>query len=151
MTYEYTCKKCKNMFEIFYRSMKEGIIEEKILKQCPRCKEPTARNSIPSSAPGTILRGPGFAANDLKQEKEYVETLRTLREPLSKTELNELPDIAAEEEKKKGLAPGTILNKGKVPDKKTPKEQMAKKAREQRRKVEEHISRQYDEKKKKKQ
>ncbi len=57
--YEYQCKKCSNIFEVFHR------IEEEINPACPNCLG-QARKII--SATNFILKGSGFYVNDYPSE-----------------------------------------------------------------------------------
>ena len=57
--YEYQCKKCNNIFEVFHR------IEEEINPACPKCLG-QARKII--SATNFILKGSGFYVNDYPSE-----------------------------------------------------------------------------------
>jgi putative FmdB family regulatory protein len=74
--YEYECKQCKEIFEIFHK------IEEDCKVACPKCLGP-ARKLI--SATNFILKGSGFYVNDYpskhrregkKSEKEGSEDKR---------------------------------------------------------------------------
>lgn len=53
--YEYQCKKCKEVFEIFHK------IDEECNAACPKCLGP-AKKLI--SATNFILKGSGFYVND---------------------------------------------------------------------------------------
>lgn len=61
--YEYQCKKCNNIFEIFHK------IDEECKVSCPNCLGPTIKLI---SATNFILKGSGFYINDYpsKSRKE---------------------------------------------------------------------------------
>lgn len=61
-TYDYECRKCKHLFEVF-QSM-----TAKPLAKCPKCK--TAAKRLISSGAGIIFKGSGFYATDYKKSKE---------------------------------------------------------------------------------
>ena len=74
--YEYECKQCKEVFEIFHK------IDEDCKVACPKCLGP-ARKLI--SATNFVLKGSGFYVNDYpsksrnqgkKTEKEGPETAK---------------------------------------------------------------------------
>jgi putative FmdB family regulatory protein len=53
--YEYECKRCKEVFEIFHK------IDEEVKVACPKCLGP-AKKLI--SATNFVLKGSGFYVND---------------------------------------------------------------------------------------
>ncbi|HIC38467.1 MAG TPA: zinc ribbon domain-containing protein [Candidatus Marinimicrobia bacterium] len=60
-TYEYICKKCKHMFEMF-QSMFDAP-----RKTCPECKGAVRR--LVSGGSGLIFKGSGFYLTDYKNKK----------------------------------------------------------------------------------
>jgi putative FmdB family regulatory protein len=82
--YEYQCKKCSEVFEIFHK------IDEECNAACPKCLGP-AKKLI--SATNFILKGSGFYVNDYpsKSRKEAGK---------SEKESSEKPIDAKSEEKK---------------------------------------------------
>ncbi|MBM4276789.1 MAG: zinc ribbon domain-containing protein [Deltaproteobacteria bacterium] len=77
--YEYQCRKCNEVFEIFHK------IDEDCNAACPKCLGP-AKKLI--SATSFILKGSGFYVNDYpsqsrkeasKSEKESSETPKSLK------------------------------------------------------------------------
>ena len=60
-TYEYICKKCKHMFELF-QSMFDAP-----RKTCPECKGAVRR--LVSGGSGLIFKGSGFYLTDYKNKK----------------------------------------------------------------------------------
>ncbi|MDR3626921.1 MAG: zinc ribbon domain-containing protein [Ignavibacteriaceae bacterium] len=60
-TYEYKCKKCGHMFEVF-QSMKDEPI-----KVCPKCKGAVKRLIGPGLTP--IFKGTGFYQTDYKNKE----------------------------------------------------------------------------------
>jgi len=131
--YVHQCKKCKNRQEEFY-PIKSA---DKIKIACKRCKGSTQRVL---HAPHLVFYGSGWATKEIQADRQLQLAKEAMSEPLTPTELNELPDIAKEEEKKRGLEPGSILNQRKrAPSKvtdKTLRNTLSKKAGEQRREVE---------------
>lgn len=68
-TYDYKCKNCGNLFEVF-----QGI-NEPHHTECPKCKGPVKR--LIGSGGGIIFKGSGFYETDYKnkgcKEKESKE------------------------------------------------------------------------------
>lgn len=54
-TYEYVCKHCEHEWEVFQS------INEKPVKECPKCGKPKAKRQISKQAGGFILKGSGWA------------------------------------------------------------------------------------------
>jgi len=63
-TYEYECKKCNKIFEVF-----QSITAEPI-KKCPECSSPVKRRI--STGGGFLFKGPGFYVTDYRS-KSYKE------------------------------------------------------------------------------
>jgi putative FmdB family regulatory protein len=59
-TYQYKCKKCGHLFEVFHSMSAEPI------KICPKCKGPVKRLIGPGSGP--IFKGTGFYQTDYKNK-----------------------------------------------------------------------------------
>jgi len=60
-TYQYKCKKCGHLFEVFHSMSAEPI------KICPKCKGPVKRLIGPGSGP--IFKGSGFYQTDYKNKE----------------------------------------------------------------------------------
>jgi len=60
-TYEYECKNCKKIFELFQR------MTEPAIKTCPKCGQPVFR--LIGAGGGIIFKGSGFYATDYKKNK----------------------------------------------------------------------------------
>jgi putative FmdB family regulatory protein len=84
--YEYQCKKCKEVFEIFHK------IDEECKVTCPKCLG-QAKKLI--SATNFVLKGSGFYVNDYpsksrkegnKTEKEGTEKGQSVKSEEKKTE-----------------------------------------------------------------
>jgi len=60
-TYEYICKKCEHMFELFQSMNDEPC------KTCPECKGSVRR--LVSGGTGLIFKGSGFYLTDYKNKK----------------------------------------------------------------------------------
>jgi putative FmdB family regulatory protein len=60
-TYEYECKKCSVVFEVFQK------ITEEPIKTCPECKGPVRR--LIGSGIGVIFKGSGFYTTDYKNKR----------------------------------------------------------------------------------
>jgi putative FmdB family regulatory protein len=59
-TYQYKCKECGHLFEVFHSMSAEPI------KTCPKCKGPVKRLIGPGSGP--IFKGTGFYQTDYKNK-----------------------------------------------------------------------------------
>lgn len=59
--YEYQCKKCNNIFEVFHK------IDKEFNPACPRCLGQTRRIISPTNF---ILKGSGFYVNDYPSESK---------------------------------------------------------------------------------
>jgi putative FmdB family regulatory protein len=82
--YEYECKRCKEMFEVFHK------IDEECKVACPKCLGP-AKKLI--SATNFVLKGSGFYVNDYPSKSR--------RDAKKKeTEITEKGTAAKSEEKK---------------------------------------------------
>jgi putative FmdB family regulatory protein len=57
-TYEYKCKKCGNVFEVFHSMSSEPV------KLCPKCGGEVKK--LIGSGAGTIFKGTGFYHTDYK-------------------------------------------------------------------------------------
>lgn len=57
-TYDYRCRKCGHVFELFH-----GIKDEKP-RRCPRCKGPARR--VISGGAGILFKGSGFYITDYR-------------------------------------------------------------------------------------
>lgn len=143
-TYEFLCKVCTKKHEVF---LQHFIKDEDRVRACPYCKGP-AELTISKSLNFQIK---GFCyKNENQYDRHLLEARQAMSEPLTRDEIQALPEIAREEEKKRGLEPGSILNNNYSQGSLTPedvskrrtqkKEELAKKAREQRSKVEKHKS-----------
>ena len=79
--YEYECKRCKEIFEIFHK------IDEDCKVVCPKCLGP-AKKLI--SATNFVLKGSGFYVNDYpsksQQDRKKKETKGTEKETSPKSE-----------------------------------------------------------------
>ncbi len=60
-TYEYACRNCDHVFEVF-QSMRDEP-----LKRCPQCKKPTLKRLLGAGA-GLIFKGSGFYITDYKNK-----------------------------------------------------------------------------------
>ncbi|MBN2031149.1 zinc ribbon domain-containing protein [bacterium] len=60
-TYEYQCKRCRHLFEIFQ------VISEKPVRKCPSCGGEVKRLIGPGS--GLIFKGSGFYITDYKKKE----------------------------------------------------------------------------------
>ncbi|MGA7722377.1 MAG: FmdB family zinc ribbon protein [Ignavibacteriaceae bacterium] len=60
-TYQYKCKKCGHLFEVFHSMSAEPI------KICPKCKGPVKRLIGPGAGP--IFKGSGFYQTDYKNKE----------------------------------------------------------------------------------
>jgi putative FmdB family regulatory protein len=60
-TYQYKCKKCGHLFEVFHSMSAEPI------KICPKCKGPVKRLIGPGLGP--IFKGSGFYQTDYKNKE----------------------------------------------------------------------------------
>ncbi len=58
--YDYKCKKCGHVFEVFQK------ITDEPLKECPECKGTLKR--LISSGAGIIFKGNGFYSTDYKKK-----------------------------------------------------------------------------------
>ena len=65
-TYEYQCKKCEHVFDVF-----QSMTDEP-LKECPECKGEVKR--LIGSGSGLIFKGSGFYATDYKRKSAARET-----------------------------------------------------------------------------
>jgi putative FmdB family regulatory protein len=63
-TYDYRCRKCGHVFELFH-----SIRDEKP-RRCPRCKGKAQR--VPSGGAGLLFKGSGFYITDYRS-REYKE------------------------------------------------------------------------------
>jgi len=61
-TYQYKCKECGHMFEVFHSMSAEPI------KICPKCKGSVKRLIGPGAGP--IFKGTGFYQTDYKNKPE---------------------------------------------------------------------------------
>lgn len=59
-TYEYECKKCNRVFDVFQS------ITDKPLQKCPKCKCPVRR--LIGRGAGIIFKGSGFYQTDYRSE-----------------------------------------------------------------------------------
>jgi putative FmdB family regulatory protein len=59
-TYEYQCKKCQHLFDVFQSMSDEP------LKECPECKGEVKR--LIGSGSGMIFKGSGFYETDYKRK-----------------------------------------------------------------------------------
>ena len=59
-TYEYACKKCKNIFEVFQSMTARPV------KECPKCRSKSVKRLIGAGA-GFIFKGAGFYATDYRK------------------------------------------------------------------------------------
>ena len=59
-TYEYKCKKCGNIFEVFHSMSTEPV------KSCPKCGGEVKR--LIGAGAGTIFKGSGFYQTDYKNK-----------------------------------------------------------------------------------
>lgn len=59
-TYEYECKKCKRIFDVFQN------INDKRLQKCPKCKGIVKR--LIGRGAGIIFKGSGFYQTDYRSE-----------------------------------------------------------------------------------
>lgn len=59
-TYEYECRKCGHVFELFQR------ITEPPVKRCPKCKGAVKR--LMGAGAGIIFKGSGFYQTDYRSE-----------------------------------------------------------------------------------
>jgi len=57
-TYDYRCKKCKHVFELFHSMSDETV------KRCPRCKSKAVK--LPSAGAGLLFKGSGFYITDYR-------------------------------------------------------------------------------------
>ena len=55
-TYDYRCRKCGHVFELFHGMRDEGV------KRCPRCRGRAQR--VPASGVGLLFKGSGFYITD---------------------------------------------------------------------------------------
>lgn len=73
-TYEYRCKKCNKVFEVFQS------ITEKPIKSCPYCKGAVER--LIGTGGGIIFKGKGFYATDYRKS-DYKEKEKKDKAPSS--------------------------------------------------------------------
>ncbi len=66
-TYDYRCRKCGHVFELFHSMRDEGV------KRCPRCRGRALR--VPASGVGLLFKGSGFYITDYRS-KDYREQAR---------------------------------------------------------------------------
>jgi putative FmdB family regulatory protein len=66
-TYDYRCKKCGHVFELFHS------IKDESVKHCPECKGASER--VPSGGAGLLFKGTGFYITDYRS-KDYKEKAR---------------------------------------------------------------------------
>ena len=74
-TYEYKCKKCGDVFEVFHSMSSEPV------KKCPKCGGDVKK--LIGSGAGTIFKGTGFYHTDYKNKA-------------SKTPKTETPPVKSE-------------------------------------------------------
>jgi putative FmdB family regulatory protein len=106
--YDHECPDCGHRQEAYY---KFSDYDKGVKIPCEKCGKLT-QCLLPEKV-HVVFKGGGFAIKDQQHDKQLQEAERAMSEPLTATEANELPDIAAEEEKKRGLDPGTILGREK--------------------------------------
>jgi putative FmdB family regulatory protein len=58
-TYEYECKNCEKVFDIFQK------ITDKPIEKCPKCHKKITR--LIGGGSGIIFKGPGFYATDYRK------------------------------------------------------------------------------------
>ena len=68
-TYEYKCKKCGNVFEVFHSMSSEPV------KICPKCGGEVKK--LIGSGAGTIFKGTGFYHTDYKNKTSKVKKTET--------------------------------------------------------------------------
>lgn len=61
-TYDYECRKCKRLFEVFQ------TMSAKPDAKCPKCK--TAAKRLIGGGAGVIFKGSGFYSTDYKKPEE---------------------------------------------------------------------------------
>lgn len=94
--------------------------------ECPKCKKSKMIQVFKQCDGGFIFKGEPPVGKQVKVKREAEKLEQIASEPLTATEINELPQIAAEEEKKKGLEPNSILGGRKAVMDKAGKERIAK-------------------------
>jgi putative FmdB family regulatory protein len=82
-TYEYECKKCRRVFEVFQN------IADQPLRRCPECKSKIRR--LIGGGAGIIFKGSGFYQTDYRSEH--------YRKQAAAEKKSAAPDAAAETKK----------------------------------------------------
>jgi putative FmdB family regulatory protein len=77
-TYEYKCKKCGNVFEVFHSMSSEPV------KICPKCGGEVKK--LIGSGAGTIFKGTGFYHTDYKNKTSKGKKTETKETPPAKPE-----------------------------------------------------------------
>ena len=87
-TYEYKCKKCGNVFEVFHSMNSEPV------KLCPKCGGEVKK--LIGSGAGTIFKGTGFYQTDYKNKASKTPKTDTKEHSPSKPETNTKPPPKSE-------------------------------------------------------
>jgi len=82
-TYEYKCKKCGDVFEVFHSMSSEPV------KFCPKCGGDVKK--LIGSGAGTIFKGTGFYQTDYKNKGSKPSKTETKENPPAKTETKPKP------------------------------------------------------------
>ena len=77
-TYEYKCKKCGDVFEVFHSMNSEPV------KICPKCGGEVKK--LIGSGAGTIFKGTGFYQTDYKNKAPKGKKTETKETPSAKPE-----------------------------------------------------------------
>lgn len=101
--YDFQCAGCGAKDEIF---LQRFIRDDEKKRQC-KCGQ-TMEYVINLSEINFTIHGFCYR-NEAAADKQTQMAQEAMNEPLTRDEIERLPDIAAEEEKRRGLEPGTIL------------------------------------------
>jgi putative FmdB family regulatory protein len=87
-TYEYKCKKCGNVFEVFHSMNSEPV------KLCPKCGGEVKK--LIGSGAGTIFKGTGFYHTDYKNKSSKTPKTEIKEKSPSKPETKTKPQPKSE-------------------------------------------------------
>jgi len=87
-TYEYKCKKCGDVFEVFHSMSSEPV------KFCPKCGGEVKK--LIGSGAGTIFKGTGFYHTDYKNKDSKAPKIETKENPPAKPETKSKPPTKSE-------------------------------------------------------